>query len=122
MDNFYSDCQTVYDFLKTRYPEDSITVIGYSLGTALASHLSASNKPKQTILIDPKERFSADIFDRIFPFFPTLNIFLFNTKQDIRDDDSPLVIITGTKSALYEEAKKQRSLENHLKKVIIFLK
>ena len=65
MDNFYSDCQTVYDFLKTRYSEDKITIIGYSIGTTLSTHLSATNNPNQTILIDPKKRFSADIFDKV---------------------------------------------------------
>lgn len=69
-DNFYSDCQTVYNFLKTRYSEDEITIVGYSLGTTLATHLSTTNKPNQTILIDPKVQFSADLIDQIF--FPFL--------------------------------------------------
>ena len=105
-DNFYSDCQTVYDFLKTKYPEDKITIIGYSLGTTLASHLSSNNDPKQTILIEPKMGYSAAIFDQIFPLFPTVNTFSFNTEKDVRNDGSPLTIITGTKSGLYGEAKK----------------
>lgn len=108
-DNFYFDCQAVYDFLKIKYSEDKITIVGYSLGTALASHLSVSNNPKQTILIDPKKRFSAGIFDRVFPFFPTVNIFPFNTEQDMRNDDAPLTIITGTKSGLYKEANELRN-------------
>ena len=110
MDNFYSDCQTVYDFLKTRYSEDKITIIGYSLGTTLSTHLSAANNPNQTILIDPKKRFSADIFDKLFPFFPTVNIFPFNTEQDIRNDETSITIITGTKSGLYKEANELRDL------------
>lgn len=109
MMNFYSDCQAVYDFLKTRYSEDKITIIGYSLGTTLASHLSTSNNPNQTILIDPKKRFSADVFDKVFPFFPTINIFPFSTGQDIRNDKTPVTIITGTKSGLYKEANELRS-------------
>ncbi|MEM6845110.1 MAG: alpha/beta fold hydrolase [Bacteroidota bacterium] len=109
MNNFYSDCQAVYDFLKTRYSEDKITIIGYSLGTTLASHLSTFNNPNQTILIDPKKRFSVDVFDKVFPLFPTINIFPFSTEQDIRNDKTPVTIITGTKSVLYKEANELRS-------------
>lgn len=112
MDNFYSDSQAVYDFLKTRYSEGEITIVGYSLGTTLASHLSTSNDPKQTVLIEPKMRFSADIFDRIFFLFPTVNIFSFSTENDIKNDKTLLTIITGTKSGLYVDA---RELRNSLK-------
>ena len=53
-------------------------------------------------------RFSADIFNRIFPFFPIVNIFPFSTEEDIRNDDSPLTIITGSKSDLYGDAMELR--------------
>ncbi len=109
-DNFYSDTQAIYNFLKTRYSESRITVIGYSLGAALASHLSATNNPNQTILIDPKTNFSVDIFDKLFFVFPSVNRFRFNTLQDVQTDNTPISIIIGSKSGLYNDAKKLKRL------------
>ena len=48
-----SDAQLAYDYLAERYPEDRISVVGYSLGTGMASHLAANNDPGQLVLIAP---------------------------------------------------------------------
>jgi uncharacterized protein len=49
----YNDIQIVYDSLKTRYSENNIVIIGYSIGTGLAAHLASTNNPKMLILKAP---------------------------------------------------------------------
>ena len=103
-DNFYSDSQLVYDFLKSRYSENKIAIIGYSLGTSIASHLAIDNNPSITILIEPREKFEDKYLDVFFFPFPSINQFPFRTDLDIQKTRSPVVIISGTKSANHNDA------------------
>ena len=48
-----ADAQLAYDFLRQRFAEDRISVVGYSLGTGLASHLAAGNDPARLVLVAP---------------------------------------------------------------------
>ncbi len=112
MDNFYSDAQAVYDFLKTRYPESRIVLVGYSLGTAIASHLSRGNQPAQTVLIEPRVRFENKYQDALFFPLPGINRFPFRTDLDIQEAHTPLSIVTGTKSSIYKDAVELKKLLN----------
>lgn len=112
IDNFYSDAQIVYDFLKTKYPENRIVIIGYSLGTNIASHLAGTNKPSMTILIDPREKFADKYMEAFFFPFPNIIRFPFRTDLDIQKTNTPVIIITGTKSDLYGEGIKLKKLLN----------
>lgn len=49
----YHDAQKVYDYVKTRYNEKNIIVLGFSLGTGFASYIAAKNNPKLLILEAP---------------------------------------------------------------------
>jgi pimeloyl-ACP methyl ester carboxylesterase len=84
IDNFYSDSQTVYDFLKTKYPENKIVVVGYSLGTSIASHLAIDNNPLMTILVEPREKFADKYLEILFFPLPQINKFPFRTDLDIQ--------------------------------------
>jgi pimeloyl-ACP methyl ester carboxylesterase len=113
-ENFYSDAGTIYTFLKTRYPESSITLVGYSFGTTLAAHLSAENHPLQTILIEPKEKYHDPYLAAFFFPLPKINRFPFRTDLDVQKSTSPTILIVGTKSDLYGDATRLKSLlENH---------
>lgn len=50
---FYQDIQTVYNELKKKYSEEDIIVLGYSIGTGLASKIASSNNPKLLVLQAP---------------------------------------------------------------------
>ncbi|MDQ3290200.1 MAG: lysophospholipase [Bacteroidota bacterium] len=100
LENFYSDAQTVYNALKSRYPEDKIVITGYSLGGRIAAHLAADNSPRLTLLIDAASTtgdFSERFFEAMFYPLPSTNSFLFQTEDDIVKAKSPVVII-GTEN------------------------
>ncbi len=103
-DNFYSDSQLVYDFLKSKYPENKIVIVGYSLGTSIASHLAIDNNPLLTILIEPRTKFADKYLDILFFPLPTINQFPFNTYLDIQQTKTSVAIISGTTSALHQDA------------------
>jgi pimeloyl-ACP methyl ester carboxylesterase len=110
LENFHSDAQLIHDFLKTKYSENQIVIVGYSLGTNIASHLSIGNKPSMTILIEPREKFKDKYVETFFFPFPNIIRFPFRTDLDIQKTDPPVIIIAGTKSDLYGDAIRLKKL------------
>jgi len=72
-EQFFKDAQEVYDFLKTKYDESDIAIVGYSLGTAPACYLAANNDPAHLFLISP----FYSIVDIVRSYFPLVPEFLF---------------------------------------------
>lgn len=66
----YQDGQLFYDYLKQHYPEEKITVYGRSLGTAIATKISADNTPAQLILESPFHSMQR-LAQAYLPFLPT---------------------------------------------------
>jgi len=93
---FYQDVQTVYDELKKRYSEDKIVVLGYSIGTGVATKIASTNKPRLLILQAPYYSLT-DLVKHLYP--PILPTFLlkykFETNKYIRDCKMPIVIFHG---------------------------
>ncbi len=48
-----ADAQLVFDTLAARYGEDRVVVVGYSMGTGMASYLAAHNVPQHCVLVAP---------------------------------------------------------------------
>lgn len=46
----FDDNQIVYNKIKTLYKEQYITILGYSIGTGLATKLASDNNPRRLIL------------------------------------------------------------------------
>ncbi|MEO1259778.1 MAG: alpha/beta fold hydrolase [Bacteroidota bacterium] len=92
----YRDVQKVYDFLKEKYPEHKIVVVGYSLGTGMASYLAAHNNPQQLVLLAPYVSM-LDMKDRHAPLVPD-----FLLKFKLRNDkhlaivECPVTLFHGT--------------------------
>lgn len=114
-DKFYSDAQEVYDYAKKQYADSQIVVIGYSMGTAPASYLAGTNKPKQTILLAPFYSM-LDMMDRNYPYIPS---FLLNYPLEshsfISKAKSPVAIFHGTKDETIPLESAQK-FKKHLKK------
>ena len=97
-DQMFEDVQIVYDELKTKYREDQIIVLGYSIGTGLASKVASDNNPKLLILQAPYFNLVDLVNHMGFPFsiIPTFIIrYKFETNVYIKNCKMPVVIFHG---------------------------
>jgi uncharacterized protein len=93
--SLYQDMQLFYDFLKSKYNESKIIVLGYSLGTGLATKIASENNPKLLILQAPYFSFK-DMMKHYFPVIPTFILkYKFPTNKYIANCKMPVVIFHG---------------------------
>lgn len=86
-EQLFSDAQAAYDFLKKHYAEDRIVVVGYSIGSGMASHVASQNNPQQLMLLAPYTSV-VDLKNGMAPFLPD-----FLLKYPLRND----AILQGVK-------------------------
>lgn len=92
---FFGAVQSAYDEMKKRYREDSIVVLGYSIGTGLAAHLAADNHPKLLLLQAPCYNLT-DMMRHRYPIIPTFLLnYKFATNEYIKHCAMPVVIFHG---------------------------
>lgn len=96
----FGDMQIIYDQLAAKYGEENIVVLGYSLGTSMASYLAANNNPARLILVAPFTSM-IDIKNRYAWFMPDflLKYPLDNTSR-IAKVSCPIHIVHGTDDEL----------------------
>ena len=94
---FYNDIQIAYNKLKNIYNEDSIIVLGYSIGSGAATKLASENKPKLLILQAPY--FSLiDMLKHNFRIIPSFILkYKFKTNKYIQNCKMPIIIFHGNK-------------------------
>ncbi len=91
----YNDVQTAYDELKNQYREDKIIVLGYSIGTGLASRVASTNKPRLLILQAPYYSLT-DMMRRTYSIIPTFILkYKIENHEHIKDCQMPIVIFHG---------------------------
>jgi len=91
----YNDMQQVYNFLKTKYLEDNIVVLGFSIGSGLAANIAANNSPKLLILEAPYYSFES-LVKRIAPFVPKfLMSYKIPTYEYLKKVTCPITIFHG---------------------------
>ena len=91
----FQDVQTVYDELTNKYNEDSIIVLGYSIGAGLASKIACTNNPKLLILQAPFYSLT-DMMRHTFPIIPTFILkYKLKTNEFIKNCKMPIVIFHG---------------------------
>ncbi|MFT4521772.1 MAG: alpha-beta hydrolase superfamily lysophospholipase [Bacteroidia bacterium] len=99
-EQFTSDAQLAYNYIKDRYNEEDIVVIGYSVGTYVATKMAAVNKPKLLILQSPYFSLT-DLMRNLYPFLPTSMLrYKFDTPDIIDDVSCPIHIFHGTEDPL----------------------
>jgi len=111
-EQMYQDLQTVYDNIKTRYAENKIIILGYSVGTGLATKLASSNHPRLLILQAPFFSLT-DMMKHYYPIIPTFILkYKFETNKFIKDCKMPIVIFHGDRDEViyYESSLKLRQL------------
>lgn len=113
-DELFLDAQKVYDYTKTRYKEDNIIVLGFSLGTGMASYVASKNKPKMLILNAPYYSWKTLIEEEIAPPIPRFLIkYDIPSNQFIKEVECPIHICYGTRDFLINpdtNAKKLQAL------------
>jgi uncharacterized protein len=113
-DQLFQDIQMVYDTLKSLYDENKIVVLGYSIGTAPAAKVAASNNPKLLILQAPFYSLT-DVMKHAYPFVPTFLLkYKFETNKYVKACKMPVVIFHGNQDEVifYDSSVK---LKEHLK-------
>ena len=96
----FDDVQKVYDFLKQQYAENQIVIVGYSLGSGMASWLAANNHPKQLFLIAPYVSF-IDLKNRYTYLLPNFLVkYPLNNKAHLASVRCPVTLFHGTEDEL----------------------
>ena len=94
-DQLYHDLQLAYDLMKSRYTEEKIVVLGYSIGTGPAAKIASTNKPRLLILQAPYFSMK-DMMRKVYPVIPTFILkYRFETNEYIRHCKMPIVIFHG---------------------------
>ena len=110
----YGDVQAAYSYLRTRYNENRIIVLGYSIGTGPAAFLAANNHPKMLILQAPYYSLP-DAMHHLRPSFDTAKIaFHFNTWQFLRQTTAPVFIFHGDHDKMFYYGSSEK-LKAHFK-------
>lgn len=96
----YQDVQLVYDVLKKDYDESQIIIVGYSLGTGMASYLASRNNPMHLVLIAPYESFT-NLKDRRFPIIPDFIVkYPLNNSKHLEKVKCPVTLLHGTEDSI----------------------
>jgi len=90
----YQDMQLTYDYLSKRYKR--ILLLGYSMGTGMASYLAAHNPCDGLVLISPYVSL-VDMKNRYFPIVPSfLMKYKFRTDENLKTVYCPITLLHGT--------------------------
>jgi pimeloyl-ACP methyl ester carboxylesterase len=101
-EQLFGDIQRVYNEMKKRYSEDNIIVLGYSIGTGLASKIASVNNPKLLILQAPYYSL-VDMMRKRYPIIPTFLLkYKLRTDKFIKDCKMPIVIFHGDRDELID--------------------
>lgn len=99
-----ADADKAYKFLAKEYKEENIYVMGYSLGTGMASYTAALNNPKHLILVAPFTSLT-DIKDKYAWFYPDfLMRFQLPNIKFLKDVKAPVTIVHGTEDNIIDYA------------------
>ncbi len=92
---FCNDITTAYKFIKSKYGENKIVIVGYSIGTGPATILASQYKPKSLVLQAPYFNFEELAGNKI-PFIPDfLKKYKFETNRFITKVKTPVFIFHG---------------------------
>jgi len=107
----FDDADSLYEYLKLNYPEDKIIVIGYSLGTGLATYLASKHRPAKLVLLAPYYSFNDLIYDK-YPILPGFLLkYQFATNQLIPKVKAPIALFHGIKDELIPYQSSERLIK-----------
>jgi alpha-beta hydrolase superfamily lysophospholipase len=94
---YFDDVSNAYDYMKSRYNEENIIIIGFSQGNVSAAMLASKNKPRLLILEGSRYSTLAQA-KKDYPFLPISIIlkYKFETYKYIQDTKVPISIFHGS--------------------------
>ena len=96
----FQDNQMVYNELTKEYDEKNTIILGYSIGSGMASFLASENDPKRLILQAPYYSLT-DLAGQMFPFIPAFTLrYKFATNEYLKNCNMPVTIIHGNADAV----------------------
>ena len=120
-DQVFQDLTFAYNKLITKYDRNKVVIIGYSIGTGLATYLASIENPKKLILQAPYYNFIELSSGRV-PLVPDfLKKFKFETDKYIVKVKSPIYIFHGNKDQVisYDNSIRLQKLIKPIDKVFI---
>ncbi|MBL7699666.1 MAG: alpha/beta fold hydrolase [Chitinophagaceae bacterium] len=94
-EKLFRDMQAAYNEIEKRYDENKIVVLGYSIGTGLASKLASDNHPRLLILQAPYYSLT-DMMRENYPLIPTFLLrYKFETSRYVKSCSMPVVLFHG---------------------------
>lgn len=109
----FADAQILYSQLRSQYGDERITIVGYSIGTGIASWLAANNHPERLILQAPYFSMK-DMMHQQYPIFPSWILkYPLETNLRLQKTTCPIYIFHGTQDDVIPYASSTR-----LKKMI----
>lgn len=91
----YDDVQKVYEYIQEKYAEPQIAVLGYSIGSGMASYLAAHNSPQKLILVSAYRSIAA-LKNEKFPIVPSFLIkYAFDNEAHLEKVKCPIHLFHG---------------------------
>ena len=107
-----NDAEKVYEFIKKLYPENKITVLGYSLGSGLATYVASKNHPKRLILNAPYYSWKNLIADEVAPLVPKFLVrYDIPSYQFMKTVSCPVYIFHGDRDFLVNPETNSKKLK-----------
>jgi alpha-beta hydrolase superfamily lysophospholipase len=99
-EQLFTDAQEVYNWLKQQYNEDQIVILGYSLGSGVATYLATTNQPQHLCLVAPY-RSMVEMKNLILPIVPSFLVkYPLRNDQRLADVKIPVTLFHGTRDEL----------------------
>ena len=93
----FSDMEKIYQFLLSKYDESQIVIVGYSLGSGMASYLAAKYEPSQLILLAPFISIT-NLKNRMLPIVPDWLVkYPLSTEKYMPEVKCPVTLFHGTR-------------------------
>lgn len=112
----FADIEKVYNYVLLHYDESQIVIVGYSLGSGMASYLASQHNPQQLILLAAYRSF-IDLKDRMIPIVPDFLLkYPLNTEQYLPLVTCPTTLFHGVRDDIipFESSEKLQTINPEL--------